>query len=215
MLTAAASAPTSAGAWRDDLLEDRVRVELAGDERPGPRELLGDRAVAPLGLEQLRSLEGSSSCSGEVVRELDLVVRERLLLREEDEPDAGLLTPRRLHGHGQERLEARRLAESAPVVSETVVRPEVRRRKDVLARRAVPQGLRVPQALAEELGDSLRKVVASPPAPIPARPASAPPRSCRRGRHSPPGRRRPESRPARAAGPAPRRFGRSRAGCAA
>ena len=158
MLTAAASAPTSPGAWAT-ISEDRVRVELAGDERPGPGQLLRDRAVAALGLEQLRSLERASSCAGEMVRELDLVVREGLLLGEEDEPDAGLLTAGRLDRHGHERLEACRLAQLAPVVAKAIVRPDLRRSQDALAQRALAQRIGVSQAVAEELDEGRRKLV--------------------------------------------------------
>jgi hypothetical protein len=86
----------------DDLLEDRLWVEPAGEERPGLGELLRDRAVSPLAFEELRSFERSPCRSRKMVGQLDLVVRERLLLGEEDEADPRLFTARRLDGDGDE-----------------------------------------------------------------------------------------------------------------
>jgi hypothetical protein len=81
---------------RDDLAQDRIRIELARQQRAGSCELLCDRPRLPFRFVELGALERAASRTGEVVGELDLVVGEGLLLREEDEPETRLVASRRL-----------------------------------------------------------------------------------------------------------------------
>ena len=93
----------------DDLVEDRLGVELAGEQRPGPGELLRDRARLALRLVELRPLERAAGRAGETG------VRARSRRRVKDcssakktRPSPGRLAPRRLDGDREERREARR-----------------------------------------------------------------------------------------------------------
>ena len=71
-----------------------------------------------------------------MMRQLDLVVRECLLLGEEDEPDAGLLAPRSLDQDRYERSSASASA-SPPVVAEPVVVCQLGRSENLLPGRSI------------------------------------------------------------------------------
>ena len=56
---------------------------------------------ATLGLEQLTALERAAGGAGQVAGELQVVVREAVLVGEEDEHERALVGARRLDRHGQ------------------------------------------------------------------------------------------------------------------
>ena len=122
----------------DDLLEHRVRIELRREQAAHARELLRERARAALRLVQLAALERSAHRVRELLRELEIVVGEAMLLREEDEDDAAALAARRLERHGEQRLVAGLARERLPLVTEAVVlrRPTARRSRAAPARTA-------------------------------------------------------------------------------
>ena len=70
-----------------DLVENRGRVELGREEPAGARQLLRERARALLAFEQLASLERAARRVGEMMSELEVVVRERPLVREQDDDE--------------------------------------------------------------------------------------------------------------------------------
>ena len=104
-----------------DLVEDRGRVELGREQPAGAGQLLRERTGAALRLEELAALERAARRIGEVARELEVVVGEDALLREEDGDEAARLVPRRLDGDGEERLVAVRSAAARHVVRKPLV----------------------------------------------------------------------------------------------
>src|SRR3989440_4050851 len=110
----------------DDLVEDRGGIELGREQAARPRELLRQRPRRALRLEELRSLEGAPRRSGEVARELEILVLERAALGGEDEDEPAGLAARPLEGHGEHRAAAAPGCERAPVVAEAVVVGETR-----------------------------------------------------------------------------------------
>ena len=117
------------GRLLDDLVEHRGRVELGGEQAAGPRELLRQRPRASLRLEQLASLEGSSRRACEVERQLEVVLAEDALLREEDDAEAGTLLPGRRDRHGEQGVVALAVGGSPPGLGEPLVAGELRRSK--------------------------------------------------------------------------------------
>jgi hypothetical protein len=67
------------------LVQHVVRIELPGELPAGPREPLRKRPGAALTLEELTALEGSASGAGDVAGQLELLLGEDLLAREEHE----------------------------------------------------------------------------------------------------------------------------------
>ena len=207
-----ASAPSSAGASLDDLVEDGLRVELGREQAAGARELLRERARGALRLEQLAPLERAAGGAGQLARELEIVVGEAALLVEQREHETHL-AGRGLDRHGQQRAVPRFDRRRAPALVEALVALEPARREHPArprppgaAPRRRPRGPRRAPRRAETAAR------ARPPAP--ARPARGRrrPRRPRRVPRRRPGRPRRRSRRPRAAGREPTRSGRSRAG---
>ena len=72
----------------DDLLEHGVGIELGGEQAARARELLRERACAPLRLVEVAAAEGAARDVRELPGELEVVVGEAALLGEADEDDA-------------------------------------------------------------------------------------------------------------------------------
>ena len=104
-----------------DLVQQRGRVELRGEQAARPRELLRERARPPLALEKVTALQRPSGGAGQVAGELEVVVGETVLLGEEDEHERGVVLARRLDRRGQQRLVAGLLGHAPPRRPKAVV----------------------------------------------------------------------------------------------
>ena len=106
--------------WRlvGELLEDRGRLELRGEEAAHAGELLRERARGALALVELAALEPAARGAREPAAELEVVVGEGPLLGEEDDDEPALLAPRRVDRDREQRPDAR---EPAPLLAEAVV----------------------------------------------------------------------------------------------
>ena len=71
------------------LVQHVVRIELPGQLPAGPREPLRQRPGAALALVELAALEGTARGAGDVAGELELLLGEDLLAREEDQHEPG------------------------------------------------------------------------------------------------------------------------------
>ena len=120
-----------------DLLDDPRRVELGGEERSDPGQMLREPARASLALEQRAALERSLRRVGQVAGEREVVVAERAIMREEDDGHSALGVER----DGEQRAEAF-LRGRAPGVVEARVRACVRGGHDEATGAAVGQGRR-------------------------------------------------------------------------
>src|SRR5207237_1680384 len=100
-------------------------VEFGREQAARARELLRQRAGAALCLEQLASLERPACGAGQVPRQLEIVVGEAALLREEDEHERGLLSARCLDRRGEERAVAGLVEDVPPVLAEALVLGQV------------------------------------------------------------------------------------------
>ena len=69
----------------DDLVENRGRVELGREHAARARKLLRQCARCSLRLEELAALERTARSIRKMVRELEILVGEETLLREEDD----------------------------------------------------------------------------------------------------------------------------------
>src|SRR5207237_756922 len=112
-----------------DLLEHRGGVELGREQAARARELLRQRARAALGLEQLASLERAARGAREIPRQLEIVVGEAALLREENEHERSLLCARCLDRRGEQRAVAVLVEDTPPVLTEAPVLGQVGGRK--------------------------------------------------------------------------------------
>ena len=139
MRIAHASAPSSERRVLDDLLEHRVGIELGREQAARARELLRERAGAPLRLVELAALERAARRVRELAGELEVVVGEAALVREADEDDAAAARQRVVSsGTASSASQPASRGERLPLVAEARVAGE-RRRGDhatLLPRRA-------------------------------------------------------------------------------
>src|SRR5205085_3204891 len=105
----------------DDFVQHRVRVELGGEQAAGARELLRERAGAPLRLVEVAAAERAARDVSELAGELEVAVGEAALLGEADEDDTVPLRAPRLERDGEERLATRVVGERRPLLSEARV----------------------------------------------------------------------------------------------
>ena len=115
-----------------ELVEDRARVELDRQLAAGARELLCEPARAPLELVRLAALERATRGARDLLRQLEVVVGEEPLVREEDDHEAAALATGLLERHGKQRLGARRFRLGAPGGEALVPREPRRRQHPVL-----------------------------------------------------------------------------------
>ena len=143
-----------------DLVEHRRRVELGREHRGRAGELLRQRAGAALVFEDEAPLERSPRRAGEVVRELEVVVRDVTLVREEHEHDRDAALPVQ-DGNGEHRARTRDRRGEPERLGEAVVVAERGRGEDPSARDRLGQRSLEGEA-PRELGDEgLRQVAAA------------------------------------------------------
>ena len=103
----------------DHVRQHGLRIELRSQQAARPRELLRQSPRAAFRLERLGPLDRGLCRIGQLLRDLDVFVRERMRLREEDERECGELRSRHRDGHGKER--GGRLHEGSFRAAEAVV----------------------------------------------------------------------------------------------
>ena len=156
----AASASSSVAAWRTTSSSTAAGCGLGGEQRAGARQLLGEASCAPLGLEQLAPLERAAGGTGEVARELEVVVGEVPFLREEDEHERALVRARRLDRDGQQRAVAALARNLAPLLVEAFVVLEPRRGEHApVARGPAQRPGRIAEPVLEELHEQTGETV--------------------------------------------------------
>ena len=106
------------------LVEDVVRVELAGEIAAGPREALRQLPGAPLPLVEIAALERAARGRRHVRRQLELRVVEGALALEEDEHEAGTFAAGLLERDGQERASVGRRSGRSKPRTEAIVLAE-------------------------------------------------------------------------------------------
>ena len=90
-------------------VEQVVRIELAGELDAGAREPLRERAGAALALVQLAPLERAAGRTGDVARQLELLVAEHRLAAEEDDHEPEPVTGRLDERNREQRVAVRLL----------------------------------------------------------------------------------------------------------
>ena len=139
-----------------DLVENRGRVELRGEQRAHARELLGEGPRRAFALVELASLERAARCSGEPPCELQVIVDELARSGEEDDHQAAVLAARRVDGDRKQRAEARLDRQASPRLAKSIVVRDVRRSEHAaLGSAGLEHRCGVGEPVSQELGQRL------------------------------------------------------------
>jgi hypothetical protein len=161
--------PRARAGRRCELSEQRGLIELAREQTPGARELVWRRSRTSLGLEQLAPLQCAASCVGEMARELEIVLAEDALLREEDDHDAAWFAPLCVDGDREQRAITGARDYAPPLRRESLVVGERRRGEHPGVRcRPSERAVLLVEARFELLGKARRQVVRAASAGRPA-----------------------------------------------